>query len=103
MLVGSMENKGATFKELLTSVKGPEGNAPIKWEHWMRMPECGHLLADTWSCVVHFFSKGLSIVFAPKHAVCVEQLKHRRIVMALVDKNNLLVYNSTRNAHYPSL
>ncbi|XP_026396647.1 uncharacterized protein LOC113291314 [Papaver somniferum] len=103
MLEGSMEDKEATFKYLLTSVKGPEGNAPVKWEHWMRMPECGHLLADTWNCVVHFFWKGLSIAFAPKHAVCLEQLKHRRIVMALVDKNHFIGLQLNKECPLPPL
>ncbi|XP_026417599.1 uncharacterized protein LOC113313092 [Papaver somniferum] len=103
MLEGSMEDKKATFKELLTSVKGPEGNAAIKWEHWLRMPECGHLFTDMWSCVVHFFSKELSVAFAPKHAVCVEKLKYRRIFMDLVDNNHFIGLQLNKECPLPPL
>ncbi|XP_026438238.1 uncharacterized protein LOC113336776 [Papaver somniferum] len=66
------------------------GAHPMTSDYWMIMPICGHLIAEGLNCVVHYFSKHASFTFTPKTIVCVEQLKQRRCVMALINNNHFI-------------
>ena len=80
--------KEVIFGKMVVRVQGPKGKRPITQSHWMQMPICGHLLAETWSCVVHLFGdEGSCYTFAPKYTIWDESLKDRRIV--LFNHNNI--------------
>ncbi|XP_026437119.1 uncharacterized protein LOC113335214 [Papaver somniferum] len=79
------------------------GGNPITRDHWMGMPICGHLIADAFNCVVHYFSKGDSFTCTPKTTICVEQLRRKRVVIALVNNNHFVGLQLEDNCALPPI
>ncbi|XP_026399776.1 PKS-NRPS hybrid synthetase CHGG_01239-like [Papaver somniferum] len=90
------------FKNLHARVLGPkEPMAFLPSEYWMQMPVCGHLLADTFNCVVHYFSPTASSTFTPKWQKCEGSLKKRRMALAFVNENHFIILKLKENCPLP--
>ncbi|XP_026417361.1 uncharacterized protein LOC113312842 [Papaver somniferum] len=84
------DREGSINEEFVRYPRRLHGGHPITSDYWMSMPICGHLIADAFNCMVHYFSKHASFTFTPKTTLCVEKLKLRRCVMALVNNNHFI-------------
>lgn len=81
------QDKEVIFGKMVARVQGPKWNKPIIRQYWMCMPLCGHLLAETWSWIVHLFGKGSCYTYTPKYTIWDESFKDRRI--DLFNNNNM--------------
>ncbi|RZC58463.1 hypothetical protein C5167_005761 [Papaver somniferum] len=56
---------------------------------WMRMPECGFLIAETFKCAVHYFSPVVRYTFVPSRSG-LQIGSYRCITMGHVNHNNFI-------------
>ncbi|XP_026398167.1 uncharacterized protein LOC113293942 [Papaver somniferum] len=79
------------------------GADPTTRDHWMSMSICGHLIAEAFNFVVHYFSRGGSFTYTPKTTICVEKLRHRRVVIALFNNNHFIGLRLKDNCPLPPI
>ncbi|XP_026459949.1 uncharacterized protein LOC113360683 [Papaver somniferum] len=101
-LLSKLKENPAFYKTILCDGEGSlneqfvryqlrlHGAHPMTSDYWISMPICGHLIAEGFNCMVHYFSKHASFTFTPKTTVCVEKIKRRRCVMALINNNHFI-------------
>ncbi|XP_026383693.1 uncharacterized protein LOC113279207 [Papaver somniferum] len=97
------DREGNINEEFVRYQRRLHGGHLITSDYWMSMPICGHLIADAFNCVVHYFSKHASFTFTPKTTLCVEKLKRRRCVMALVNNNHFIGFQLKPDCPLPPI
>ncbi|XP_026450808.1 uncharacterized protein LOC113350920 [Papaver somniferum] len=93
---------GDGFDNMYAQVLGPEQEMEfLPSQYWMKMPLCGHLVADTFNCVVHYITPTVEVTFTPKWKKCEGSLKKRIVVLAFVNGNHFVIPKLEDNCPLP--
>ncbi|KAI3887525.1 hypothetical protein MKX03_032034, partial [Papaver bracteatum] len=89
------------YNDMVKRITVPQNMTKVSTDNWMLMPECGFIIAETFSTVMHYIGKGMSYTFAPTTVKMVTKIKNRKVVMGFVEGNHFIGLKLSGNCPLP--
>lgn len=89
------------YDDMVKRITIPRNMTNVSIDKWMCMPECGFIIAETFSTVVHYIGKDMSYTFGPTTVRMTTKIKNKKVVMGFVEGNHFIGLKLSGNCPLP--